>query len=82
MKLTEIKRGKLFEITSFIGNREMVAKMNAIGLYTNQIIKLLRTGPFGGPLLIEETTSGGRLMIADKFARSVEVREIEDVETR
>jgi Fur family ferric uptake transcriptional regulator len=77
LTLVELTVGTVAEVTKFANDDGLAAKMNALGIYTTNQIKLLRRGPFGGPLLIEHLDSGGRVMVAEKLARHVEVKEAE-----
>jgi len=44
-------------IASFEGGEIFIHKLNRIGLYPGDVVKIIRVAPFRGPLLLE---SGGR----------------------
>ena len=73
MKLSELAAGAIAEVTNLGEDREFNLKMNSMGIHPQDKIRLLRAGPFGGPLLIEELNYGGKIMVAKGLAQRIEV---------
>jgi Fe2+ transport system protein FeoA len=71
--LLELKQGETAVITRINGGRHMTARMDGYGIREGKRIRLIRTAPFHGPLLVEDLTSGARIMIGRGMAKAVEV---------
>jgi Fe2+ transport system protein FeoA len=73
LTLLELKEGETALVTGITGGRAARARMTGFGIYEGKKIRLIKAGPFHGPLLVEDTVSGARTMIGRGMARSVEV---------
>ena len=73
MKLSEMTQGTVAAVKHLGEDREFSLRMNALGIHPTDRIRLLRSGPFGGPLLIEELSHGGKIMVAKDLAQHIEV---------
>ena len=73
MKLSDLTAGAVAEVKNLGEDREFTLKMNSMGIHQQDKIRLLRAGPFGGPLLIEELNHGGKIMVAKGLAQNIEV---------
>ena len=73
MKLSELTAGAVAEVTNLGEDRDFNLKMNSMGIHPQDRIRVLRAGPFGGPLLIEELNHGGKIMVAKGLAQYIEV---------
>ncbi len=71
--LLALAEGVAAEITAVTGDARVTQRMQAMGLVAGRRVRLLRAGPFHGPLLIEEVHSGARVMIARALAAHIEV---------
>jgi Fe2+ transport system protein FeoA len=71
--LLALAEGAAGEILAVTGDDWVTQRMQSLGLFVGRTVRLLRAGPFSGPLLIEEQRSGARLMIARALAAHIEV---------
>lgn len=79
LSLMDLKKGEIGEVASFSGVSGLTSKLNAIGIRRGDCVRRLRTGPFQGPLMVENIHSGLRVMIARELASAVKVRRPTDV---
>jgi ferrous iron transport protein A len=73
LKLLELKQGDVAVVNKLNGGRQMKARMDGFGIREGKRLRLLRSAPFNGPLLVEDLTSGARIMIGRGMAENVEV---------
>jgi len=73
VKLLELKQGDTAVVNRLNGGRNMRARMDGFGIREGKRIRLLRSAPFSGPLLVEDLSSGARIMIGRGMAEHVEV---------
>jgi ferrous iron transport protein A len=73
MTLLELKEGETARITAITGGRGVQERMNALGIYTGIVLRMIKEAPFHGPILVEETGSGARMMIGRGMAGRLEV---------
>ncbi len=73
LKLPELKQGDIAVVDRLNGGRKMRARMDGFGIREGKRIRLLRSAPFSGPLLVEDLSSGARIMIGRGMAEQVEV---------
>ena len=71
--LLELKQGETASILRITGGRHLKARMAGLGIREGTCLRLIRAAPFSGPLLLEDTASGARVMIGRGMAASVEV---------
>ena len=71
--LLDLKEGETASILRITGGRHLKARMAGLGIREGKCLKLIRAAPFSGPLLLEDTASGARVMIGRGMAASVEV---------
>ena len=74
MTLTDLNKKMIAEVSGFTGAPSLMLRLAKVGLRSKQRIRLLRAAPFQGPLLIEEMSSGGKMMVAKNLAENVLVR--------
>jgi ferrous iron transport protein A len=71
--LLELKPGETAVVTAITGGRTLRARISGFGIHEGKRIRLIKAAPFHGPLLVEDTASGARIMIGRGMAGSVEV---------
>lgn len=71
--LLDMKEGETASILRISGGRHLRARMAGLGIREGTCLRLISAAPFSGPLLIEDTASGARVMIGRGMAASVEV---------
>ena len=74
MTLIDLNKKMVAEVAGFTGTPSLMLRLAKVGLRSKQKIRLLRSAPFQGPLLIEEMASGGKMMVAKSLAQNVLVR--------
>ncbi len=74
MTLLELKQGDVAVINRISGGRGILARMSGLGLYEGKKIRVVQAAPFRGPLLVEDVSSGARVMIGRGVASHVEIR--------
>jgi ferrous iron transport protein A len=72
--LLAMKEGEKGVVMRITGGRLLKSRMDGFGLHEGRAVRLIRSAPFGGPLLVEDVSSGARIMIGRGMADSVEVR--------
>lgn len=77
MTLLDLKEGHSATIARLRGDSAFVNRMNGFGIFAGMRIRLIKTAPFRGPLMIEEVSSGYRLMTARSVARGIEVTDVD-----
>ena len=73
LSLAELKEGDTALISDITGGRHMKARLDGLGIRAGKRIRLISSAPFHGPLLVEDTSTGARVMIGRGMASSVEV---------
>lgn len=73
MSLAEMKEGDTALICTIIGGRHLKARLDGLGIREGKRIRLISTAPFQGPLLVEDTSTGARVMIGRGMASSIKV---------
>jgi Fe2+ transport system protein FeoA len=73
LNLLELKQGDVAVVNKLTGGRQMKARMDGFGIREGKRILLVKSAPFNGPLLVEDLTSGARIMIGRGMAEHVEV---------
>lgn len=79
MTLSELKPGKLAlvkEIQNFAQNKNLVNRLEAIGIIPNKPIMVLRKAWFGGPLHVR-VGSTTEIAIRHQEAKTIHLQEIE-----
>jgi Fe2+ transport system protein FeoA len=71
--LLELKRGETAVIIRLNGSRGMLSRMAGFGIRKGKRIRLIRAAPFHGPILVEDVSSGARMMISREMAGTIEV---------
>ena len=71
--LLDLKEGETASILRITGGKHLKARMSGLGIREGKCLRLIRAAPFSGPLLLEDTASGARVMIGRGMAASVEV---------
>jgi Fe2+ transport system protein FeoA len=73
MTLLHLKEGACAEIGKFNGGKGFVERLNAMGLFKGNKVRLKKAAPFSGPLMIEDVCSGACIMIGRGMADQIEV---------
>jgi Fe2+ transport system protein FeoA len=73
LTLLELKLGDVGVINRISGGKGILARMSGLGLYEGKKIKVVQAAPFHGPLLVEDLSSGARVMIGRGVASHVEI---------
>ncbi|HOS96262.1 MAG TPA: FeoA family protein [Deltaproteobacteria bacterium] len=71
--LLDMKEGETAVILCITGGQGLRARMAGLGIREGRMFRLIRTAPFRGPLLVEDVSTGARIMIGRGMAASVEV---------
>jgi Fe2+ transport system protein FeoA len=70
----DLDENDVAEIRALRGDAATSRRMHALGLCTGAKIRFVRAAPFSGPVLVEDQTTGARIMIDRAMARQIEVR--------
>ncbi len=73
--LLDMKEGETAVISTITGGKGLKARMSGLGIREGRRFRLIRTAPFRGPLLVEDVSTGARIMIGRGMAACVEVRD-------
>ncbi|MGO9146231.1 MAG: FeoA family protein [Desulfomonilia bacterium] len=73
MKLLDLKQGDTAVIDKLNGDKNTSARMSGFGIRKGKQIRMIKAAPFNGPLLVEDVSSGARMMISREMASHVEV---------
>jgi Fe2+ transport system protein FeoA len=73
MILLNLENGNIAVVSKLNGGKSVIARMNELGFREGKTIRLLRTAPFHGPVLVEDVDSGAKIMICRKIASNIEV---------
>ncbi|MGC9324778.1 MAG: FeoA family protein [Desulfomonilia bacterium] len=73
MKLLDLKQGTAAIVHRLIGGRQFRARVAGFGIHEGSRIRLIKAAPFHGPLMVEDITSGARIMIGRGMASQIEV---------
>ncbi|HPC47599.1 MAG TPA: FeoA domain-containing protein [Deltaproteobacteria bacterium] len=72
-RLDEIPEGACAKITRIFGGRHLRLRLSGLGLLEGSRVRLVKSAPFSGPLLLEDVDTGARVMIGKGMASSIEV---------
>lgn len=70
-RLIDTLPGERVRILSFSGGWSMRARLFQMGIHPGDIIRVIRAGPLGGPLYIENLTTGGRVALGRGIASKI-----------
>ena len=73
MTLLDLSEGAVVKIVKLQGGAALADRLHAFGLFTGSRVWLVKAAPFRGPLLVEEMTTGARVMIGRGVAGKIEV---------
>lgn len=73
MTLLKLEKGNMAVVSKLNGCKSVIARMSDLGFREGKIIRLLRTAPFHGPLLIEDVDCGAKIMISREIASNIEI---------
>jgi Fe2+ transport system protein FeoA len=71
--LIDFPEGAVVEISALRGGAAFTQRLHALGFFTGSMIRLVKAAPFHGPLMIEDVTTGARIMIGRGMASKIEV---------
>ncbi len=58
MTLLKLESGNIAVVSKLSGGKSVITRMNDLGFREGKTIRLLRTAPFHGPLLVEDVDCG------------------------
>lgn len=73
MTLLDLEENDVAEIRTLPVDAAVTERIHALGLYEGKKVRFIKAGPFSGPLLVEDQTTGAKLMIARATAKKIEV---------
>lgn len=73
MTLHSLPEGTAATVAKLLGGKMFVERMNSLGLHLGSRVRVIRSGPFCGPLLVEEIKSGARFLLGRQMADQIEV---------
>jgi len=73
MTLLKLGRNHTATISKLADETSVDSRLNSLGFQVGKKIRLLRTAPFHGPLLIEDVECGSKIMIGRDIASKIEV---------
>jgi ferrous iron transport protein A len=73
MTLLNVQKGSIVKILALKGGAALAERLRALGFFPGSHVRLIKTAPFRGPLMIEEVTTGSRIMIGRGTAKKIEV---------
>ncbi|MGD0277954.1 MAG: FeoA family protein [Smithella sp.] len=73
MTLLKMKIGNTAVVKKFNSAKHIASRMSDLGFHAGKRIRLLRTGLFHGPLLVEDMECGAKIMISREIASCIEV---------
>jgi len=75
-KLAEANPGEELKIIDVIGGRGVRNRLLQMGLHSGDRIKVLSRGPFGGPVFIENISTGSKLAVGRGIAYKIIVESL------
>jgi Fe2+ transport system protein FeoA len=75
MTLLDLAENDVAEIRALPDDPAAAERLHALGLFAGRKVRFVKAAPFSGPLLVEDPTTGARMMIARSMAKLVEVRD-------
>ncbi|MCD6087953.1 MAG: ferrous iron transport protein A [Candidatus Hydrothermae bacterium] len=76
LSLISVPPGTTVKIIQMAGGRGVQMRLFQLGLHPGDTIRILSIGPFGGPLYIENLTTGVRAAIGRGVARRILVQPV------
>jgi Fe2+ transport system protein FeoA len=73
MTLLDLKRGETAKVKSVGGGKTLMERLSGFGVFVGRRFRLIKNGPFAGPLLLEDSASGARILLGRGLAGKVEV---------
>jgi Fe2+ transport system protein FeoA len=71
--LLDLSEGAVVEIRGLRGGAALAERLHAFGFFIGSRVRLVKVAPFRGPLMVEDVTSGARVMIGRGMAGKIEV---------
>lgn len=78
MTMSDMDIGQVATVTGIQGTSDLAHRLDDLGLSVGSTLRLVRTGPFQGPLLVENLAGGFRVALARDLASNVEIRRKND----
>lgn len=73
MTFLDLKRGETAKVKSVAGGRGLMERLSGFGVFVGRRFRLVKNGPFAGPLLLEDADSGARILLGRGMAARVTV---------
>jgi ferrous iron transport protein A len=71
--LLDLREGSIAEIAALRGGAALAERLHAHGFFPGSKVRLVKAAPFHGPLLVEDVSTGARVMIGRGMAGTIEV---------
>jgi Fe2+ transport system protein FeoA len=78
MKLSEVPAGKLVKLSLIEGGRGVFLGLSRLGIFQGDLIRVLESAPFRGPILIEHIPTGAKIAIGRGMARRIVVELVDE----
>jgi len=75
-KLADASPGEKLKIIDVAGGRGVRSRLLQMGLHSGDTVKVLSRGPFGGPVFIENLSTGAKLAVGRGIAFKIIVESI------
>ena len=72
MNLLRVKNGRWVKVSSFLGGRGMEMRLSQLGFLPGNKIRIIRSAPFRGPLLVQ--VEGREVVLGRGIARHILVK--------
>lgn len=73
MTFLDLKKGETAKVKSVGGGRNLMDRLRGFGVFVGRRFRLVKNGPFAGPLLLEDADSGARILLGRGMAAKVTV---------
>ena len=70
-RLTQVAPGERVRILSFAGGWGMRSRLFQMGIHPGDLVRVISAGPFGGPLYVENLTTGGKIALGRGIANKI-----------
>ncbi|MEW6515407.1 MAG: FeoA family protein [candidate division FCPU426 bacterium] len=73
MTLLDLKCGETVKVKTVGGGKALLERLRGFGVFVGRRFRLVKCGPFAGPLLLEDAANGARVLLGRGMAGKVEV---------
>jgi Fe2+ transport system protein FeoA len=78
MKLSEAPPGKLVKLSLIEAGRGVFLNLSRLGIFQGDLLRVLESAPFRGPVLIEHIPTGAKIAIGRGMARRIIVEPVDE----